>query len=587
MARVLASLGLAVFACGSPGPSSGPRYVDPTTYASPNGEHELRVDPSRHFGAGPARYRASVGTAVVWEGELPWTLFDAEVDDDGWTIGCAYTLGDTSFPERGSFGDVHLVVLAPDGSVMVDLVEPRIALKYVDSGPEPSVERFVLAREFDRAVFVLCGHADRDVGRRWCSARISDGARWPDVDLQAALRTEVRVQHPLGLRRLPGTPWLLAQYHTGRPYGGSLTVLVDLDGHELWSRFDSAEFSTAKGPVALPWLDRRQGSLSITEPGRFSLVSFVRRERETFAVALRPTLASGPTVESVACEEFDTEAFVLRAAQRPSDVELPVAPFDLELVDVQALELLGRRQTELVGSDGHQRLFFAERRGIEVLELALDGQFVRAWRAAADTRRLDWASVEFVSVTADGGLLVQTHWDERQPAWSFAADGGFAGERATCGIECPRADGAKWVTGHYDVRLEAADGTERVRRSRSASGRWLGNQFFGARSLGPDGSLAVQGRELALFGADGEPRAAGACLGFPGATIANRGDRVFGFRDGRVLVFDAATGSTFQWDVRRDVPPGARLAPVWIEARGELWLVDAPGGYALRYRPNG
>ncbi|MBI5432830.1 MAG: hypothetical protein HZA52_08380 [Planctomycetes bacterium] len=586
---MLASLCLAILAFDSPGPGSGPKYVDPTTYASPDGEFELFVDPSSCFGAGPALYRLSVGGSIAWEGERAWTLFDAEVDDEGWVIGCAYTFGDVPWPESGSHGDLRLVVIAPDGSASVDLTERRLGPRYVNSRAEPTrVERFVLAREFDRAVFLLRGHAERNTGLRWCLARVSDGARLPDVEVQRALRTNVRVFDPLALRRLPGTPYLLAQFHTGQPYGGSLAALLDLDGRELWSRFDAAEFTSAEGPVALRWLDRRRGSLSIDDGGHFSLVSYVRGERESFAVRLCGSVPTERIVESVACEPLDTAAFVLRASQRPSDAELPVAPFGMELVDVRPLDVSGRRRLELVGSDGRERLFFAERVSGEVLELALDGRLARTFRAPADTRRVAWSSVEFVSVAADGSLLVQSDLDERQPAWSFASDGRFAGARSTCGIECPRLDGSKWVSGYFDVALEAPDGTELVQHARSASGRWLGMQFFGgARSLGPDGSLAVQGRELAVFAADGTPRAAGPCLGYTSASLANQGSRVFACRDGRVLVFDIATGSTRQVDVRGDLPPERGLAPVWIEALGELWLVDAVGGYALRYRPTG
>ncbi|MCC6407210.1 MAG: hypothetical protein IT453_08590 [Planctomycetes bacterium] len=582
---MLASLCLAIVACDSPGPGSGPKYVDPTTYVSPDGEFELLVDPSSRFGAGPARYRLSASGSTAWEGERAWTLFDAEVDDEGWVIGCAYTFGDVPWPENGSCGDVRLVVIAPDGSLSVDLAERRIALRYVDSGPEPSVERFVLAREFDRAIFLLRGHAERNTGLRWCSARVSDGARLPDVEVQRALNTNVRVLDPLALRRLPGTPYVLAQFHTGQPYGGSLAALLDLDGLERWSRFDAAEFTPAKGPVALPWLERRRGSLSIDGDRRFSVVSYVRGERESFAVNPDRSVPTVDVVESVACETFDTEAFVLRASHEPSVAELPLAPFGLELVDVQSLEVAGRRRLELVGGDGRERLYFAEARGIEVLELALDGRLARTWRAPSETFRLAWASIELVASQPDGGLLVQSEWDERQPAWSFASDGGFVGPRSTCGIENPRLDGATWVSGYFDVRLEAANGTELVHHARSSSGRWLGNQFFGARSLGPDGSLALQGRELAVFGDDGAPRAAGPCLGYTSATIANQGARVFAFREGRVLVFDIATGSTSQVDLRSALPPGRGLAPIWIEARGELWLVDATAGCAMRYRP--
>jgi len=84
--------------------------VQPWTYRSPSGEIQLFVDPSTRRGAGKASYVLTRGTELVWAGELPYTLCDAIVLDDGSAGGYAYTDG------LEGFGQLVVAALGADGS---------------------------------------------------------------------------------------------------------------------------------------------------------------------------------------------------------------------------------------------------------------------------------------------------------------------------------------------------------------------------------------------------------------------------------------------------------------------------------------
>ncbi|HEX6882413.1 MAG TPA: hypothetical protein VF530_03470, partial [Planctomycetota bacterium] len=84
--------------------------LQPWTYRSPSGRVELFVDPTDRFGAGPARCRLRRGEAVAWERELPFTLVDALVQEDGAVAGYGYSEGGTRLS-----GELVIAVLAPDG----------------------------------------------------------------------------------------------------------------------------------------------------------------------------------------------------------------------------------------------------------------------------------------------------------------------------------------------------------------------------------------------------------------------------------------------------------------------------------------
>jgi hypothetical protein len=572
-----------------PAPSPGPRaddlYVDPRTYVSPDGRCTLFVDPHDRYGRGRGRYVMKRGSAVGRERQFPWTLRDAEIDDDGWVIGFAYTRGDLRFVGVDGGGDVRMVVLAPDGGVRVELAEARGSNGYACSGNTPHCRGFTLAREFDRAFFCLATAGQNRTGERLCAARVSSGERLPDVDLRPKFVDIGRLRDVLAVRSIPGRPFVALQFQTSRPLGASLFALLGHDGEPLWTELVEDEFTLGGGVIADPWLSPHLGAFSLgPDPGQVSFVDFSNRRRNGFRVEERPSDRRGWVVESVATEPYDTDAFVKARRKRAPEVTYDPAPFGLDLVDVQRLETGGPCRVEFAGSDGRERLFFAEPRSIDVLELALDGRAVRTWRAPAETRRVAWSTAERVTVASDGSLFVQSRSDETQPVRAFASDGRFLGSRSNCGVEWPRRDGGgRWVAAFDHLILEDAAGREVVRRERSASGVWLRSLWW-VQSLGPDGSIALQGRELSVFGADGEPVAAGPVLGRFSTEIANAGSRVFAYDERRVLVFDVRADRTWQIDVTRDTPSADSFVAVWIESLGELWLVARGGAYALRYR---
>ena len=68
----------------------GRATLNPKGYKSPSGEYELRVDPSTMYGQGEGGYRMTRKGQEVWAKKLPFTLWDAEVLDDGTVAGYAY-----------------------------------------------------------------------------------------------------------------------------------------------------------------------------------------------------------------------------------------------------------------------------------------------------------------------------------------------------------------------------------------------------------------------------------------------------------------------------------------------------------------
>jgi len=67
--------------------------LEPKVYKSRSGDYALTVDPEERKGAGKGRYTMLHGAATAWSAELPFTLRDAVVADDGGVGGYAYTDG--------------------------------------------------------------------------------------------------------------------------------------------------------------------------------------------------------------------------------------------------------------------------------------------------------------------------------------------------------------------------------------------------------------------------------------------------------------------------------------------------------------
>ncbi len=129
-----------------------PPVLNPTVYRSSDGEFELDVNPSEPDGSGGAHYRLTRSGAVVWEGEHPFTFFNADAGSDGTVAGVAYSRGLSGGGLGEDYGDLRLVVLDPDGTVRFEEVMPRRWSGVIHGQPVPQSEGALLDEENGRVL---------------------------------------------------------------------------------------------------------------------------------------------------------------------------------------------------------------------------------------------------------------------------------------------------------------------------------------------------------------------------------------------------------------------------------------------------
>jgi hypothetical protein len=105
---ILALLALLGAPSSADSPASPPEPLHPRDCHSADGRWVLHVDPSQHDGDGPADGRMTRSGALVWSRELPYTLREACVTNEGCVIGYAHS------SLRPIEGELTLVILASD-----------------------------------------------------------------------------------------------------------------------------------------------------------------------------------------------------------------------------------------------------------------------------------------------------------------------------------------------------------------------------------------------------------------------------------------------------------------------------------------
>src|SRR5262245_8317809 len=116
--RLLLVAMLAASALASDGPAP---ILNPRTYTSPSGQFKLEVDPSTMYGQGEGSYRVTRDGKPVWSATHPFTLWEAEITDDGTVAGYGYTHGVEGFPEKPhpgqSQGEFCIAIFDPSGKL--------------------------------------------------------------------------------------------------------------------------------------------------------------------------------------------------------------------------------------------------------------------------------------------------------------------------------------------------------------------------------------------------------------------------------------------------------------------------------------
>ena len=214
--------------------------LDPKTYVSPSGEYRLFINPSHRYGAGAALYRVTRDKTVLWEGERPFTLWQAGITDTGIVAGYGYSQGKEGHVGRTrtkpGFGDFEIVLLAPDGSERLHEKTKRTPGLYPHTLPNPLASGLLVDSPHDR--FVVRRH-DENYNRgteTWQVYSLTTGQRQADLTFTKT-RAAVGI---LVAELVPGTP--LTLLHWWRYVGGessqlgALFTLVDLTGETVWSR---------------------------------------------------------------------------------------------------------------------------------------------------------------------------------------------------------------------------------------------------------------------------------------------------------------------------------------------------------------
>ena len=235
---------------------------------------------------------------VVWESTLPFTYYEALVEDDGSAFGYAYTHGYEAYREAG---ELLVVSLSDQGEVAFEQRHGRDRRVMCGTVPDPAVHQLV---RHGKQVLMHVWRA-YDPEQFW----IYDGERSAQV---AEAEPPRRLGWSSTIEALPGTPLLLASVAEVRDKGARY-VLLDDEYHEVWTARNLYMGSSAFGIT-------RSG-----DSAYFTLRTLLNKEDVTYSARQSTAMPSGWDVDEV---------------QRIPVVEtIPAAPDDRP---PRALDELGR-----------------------------------------------------------------------------------------------------------------------------------------------------------------------------------------------------------------------------------------------------
>jgi len=295
--------------------------LDPEVYTSASGEFRLHVDPSTREGRGSAGYRLEHDGREVWSAELPFTLWEGVVADDGVAAGYAYSHGfDGHSGVRGdlSHGVFRIVILDAGGALRLNQATERRMSRHPHGSDQPLARGVLLDPDTDRFVVRVNDEASGDDGEEWWPFRLATGEALPRFHLRSRLPNPDPARLVLDARHVMQTPLSLVQWWTHEDTVGARFTLVDPDGMPVWSFDLPSDYSVPGDEKAEDRLRDeilRDGAiLRCTEPGRFEVRLVAASKRVTFEVTPDPAGSKGWRVTEVARTDWFPEAAGREAA---------------------------------------------------------------------------------------------------------------------------------------------------------------------------------------------------------------------------------------------------------------------------------
>ena len=397
------SLLLSLLLCSAMQYLPGPQVIQPRTLTSPSGEWTARLEPSSKFGDGPSHITVSRGAERLWEADVPMTLWEARLSDDGYLAGYAFSIGLAADVPKGEF---IVAILAPDGRELLNERVARTGSPHPDFPPNPRPLGLFVQPVLDRFVVRVAAENLNRSDEAWWTYVLSTGEELERVHPKGLLGSTDGVASTLDARPIVGTPLTLVQWYAfgdrSDPQPGTRFVLVDAEWKPVWTLELPGDYASRDRDEA----DRvreeareRGGILAADEPGRFELRHVAAKLRVSYAVEPDPAAPSGWAVREVARAVYAApptpalERLTLRKlATVPLQAGAPRAEGPVR--DVVAFDF---------DAEGHLRLVRGEESGVTLLTLDSDGdvlgearvkaiatdvEAVRAWHWLGDERWL-------------------------------------------------------------------------------------------------------------------------------------------------------------------------------------------------------
>lgn len=582
----------------------GRETIQPCNLSSPSGEWTARTDPSSKFGDGPSRISVWRDGQPAWEAEMPFTLWEAQISDEGQLAGYGFTAG---HQDLGAKGELVVAGFSPDGR---ELLHQSFALtwsRFVHMAPNPRPLGSFLQFELDRFVLRV---ADEDVNRgdeTWWVYQLSNGEALGKVQPKHALGSAEGVGGSMEARPIVGTPLTLVQWYQwdpregGRP--GTRFTLLGEDWKPVWTLELARDYAHADHAEADRLRDEawtQGGILAADEPGRFELRHVAAQERVSYAVEANSASASGWTVRELMRVPYvatvtKSDEWLSLELRKIASVALQTGPLPTAgpVHDVVAFEFDSAGAVRVVQGEpsaGYALLTLAPDGSVSqqarIDELLPDADGTRAWHWIGDERWL-------FTLSPFGEDVVSRAWfiDALSGAATEVAD--FAGPS----VDAVRAlsGGGFVVLGGFfrphtiNTAVIAFDAAGR-RRWQIVDDRGFDGEdasLLEAQDIAvePDGSVLVLDntrRFVQVFDIDGGFRRA-VDLGGLGQHAYLTSLRIE--PSGTWLVFQFSSNDGGQW--HRFGPDGSKLASfIPREAdgtpgamRGELVRIDPAGGF--------
>ena len=236
--------------------------LDPQTETSPSGHYSLFENPNFPDGGGEAYYRLMKDGLTVWSANLPYSLRQFGVTDDGVVAGYAYTNG------ADQVGKFTISILNPNGKSR--LYEPH-TWTMTSAGPVPKIDHFFVDGPNDR---MILGVADSNRVRNqtylW-EYQLSGGKPLARHQIP---RPDPNTRFLIDARPVAGTPLILLDWRRDDGRKGMVFNLVDLKGNEYWRTTLPANYATDGPPGAKRATDTemgRTGSIDAVGVGKFAI----------------------------------------------------------------------------------------------------------------------------------------------------------------------------------------------------------------------------------------------------------------------------------------------------------------------------